>query len=210
MQSLMRFARSTALRPMTDGFAAAAVAAAGFAASRGARRIAASTGQQEAPGTTSGPDPPSSASALPPGLLHETKIEQGVQGRDGNRTKEPTTGLNAFVDPIRFLGGTHDPGRTTVGREWEARELRLKSFDDLHGLWYVLLREKNMLQTEKFLAKANRTKMRAMHRIGKVNLPLSPSPAQPPQSQVIYTYLAASIVDPAHVNPEPYALKVEP
>jgi len=35
MQSLMRFARSTALRPMTDGFAAAAVGRVGPAESVG-------------------------------------------------------------------------------------------------------------------------------------------------------------------------------
>ena len=39
------------------------------------------------------------------------------------------------------------------GRGWNATELRRKSFKDLHTLWYIVLRERNLLATQKAEAK---------------------------------------------------------
>jgi len=73
-----------------------------------------------------------------------------------------TRGIEEFFDNITKPGETPQ-----AGSAWKARELRLKSFDDLHRLWFVLLKERNKLYTEKAHVEPGK-EMLAPHRITKV------------------------------------------
>ena len=54
------------------------------------------------------------------------------------------------------------------GREWKLDELRIKSNVDLHKLWFVLLKERNMLLTMEETYKKNYESFVSPERIAKV------------------------------------------
>lgn len=68
-----------------------------------------------------------------------------------------------FDDPANY-------GETKVksGRAWRLDELRLKSNSDLHKLWFVLYKERNMLYTMQEAAKDENEIFPSPERIGKV------------------------------------------
>eukprot|EP00250_Pteridium_aquilinum_P005712 c15766_g1_i1 orf=227-619(-) len=76
-------------------------------------------------------------------------------------------GLQDFFE----VGRNADPTKSPVyGRAWKACELRLKSWEDLHKLWYVLLKEKNMLLTQKQIMSSHNLRFPNPERIPKVRL----------------------------------------
>ncbi|PIA45094.1 hypothetical protein AQUCO_01700556v1 [Aquilegia coerulea] len=73
--------------------------------------------------------------------------------------------LEAFFEADR----SQEEGKPVVyGRSWKASELRLKSWDDLQKLWCVLLKEKNMLMTQRQMLHAQNLRFPNPERIPKV------------------------------------------
>ncbi|KAI9184141.1 54S ribosomal protein L4 mitochondrial [Blastocladiella emersonii ATCC 22665] len=66
-------------------------------------------------------------------------------------------GLDEFFETPTSIPTTE----ITAGRAWDAADLRKKDFEDLHKLWYVLLKERNMLATQK--GEAERLKVDFLH-----------------------------------------------
>ncbi|KAL4630800.1 39S ribosomal protein L47, mitochondrial [Arapaima gigas] len=73
-------------------------------------------------------------------------------------------GLQEFFDLPENWGES----RVKSGASWTAKQLRTKSNEDLHKLWYVLLKEKNMLLTVQQEAKRQRVQMPSPERLKKV------------------------------------------
>merc|ERR1712031_141713 len=50
------------------------------------------------------------------------------------------------------------------GQRWRAKHMRLKSFEDLHKLWFVLIKEQNFLSSEEHRCARARKALPAPHR----------------------------------------------
>ncbi|XP_065196701.1 uncharacterized protein LOC135828184 [Sycon ciliatum] len=79
-------------------------------------------------------------------------------------TSVPRLGLEEFFPDL----SQHPNERNRSGRAWDVTDLRLKSDTDLHKLWYVLLKERNMLDTLKWSARRLRVEMPGQERFWKI------------------------------------------
>ncbi|XP_069881943.1 large ribosomal subunit protein uL29m [Dipodomys merriami] len=75
-----------------------------------------------------------------------------------------TRGLEEFFDDPKNWGEQ----KVKSGAAWTCQQLRNKSNEDLHKLWYVLLKERNMLLTLEQEAKRQRLPMPSPERLEKV------------------------------------------
>ncbi|KAI8074788.1 mitochondrial 39-S ribosomal protein L47 (MRP-L47)-domain-containing protein [Gongronella butleri] len=82
--------------------------------------------------------------ASPSRLLSTTARLAAETPSSAANTPNKTSGLYQF-----FENGEALPQQKWTGRAWKADELRQKSFEDLHKLWYVLLKERNLLATQR-------------------------------------------------------------
>lgn len=77
-------------------------------------------------------------------------------------------GLEEFFENGEAFPIITQQTRKIIGRSWSPNELRIKSFSDLHKLWFVLLKELNVLSTQRTEAKRLGQKFFGLHRINKV------------------------------------------
>ncbi|KAL5544257.1 hypothetical protein UlMin_008041 [Ulmus minor] len=83
-------------------------------------------------------------------------------------TSSVRTSYNPLEEFFEADRSAEDDKPVIYGRSWKASELRLKSWDDLQKLWYVLLKEKNMLMTQRQMLNAQNLRFPNPERIPKV------------------------------------------
>ncbi|XP_057535120.1 uncharacterized protein LOC130813327 isoform X1 [Amaranthus tricolor] len=96
-------------------------------------------------------------------------LSAAVKSDHGGPSAAASTSVRNPLEQFFEVDRTADDDKRLVyGRGWKASELRLKSWDDLHKLWYVLLKEKNMLMTQRQMLNTQNLRFPNPERISKV------------------------------------------
>lgn len=103
------------------------------------------------------------------GNINLTRTLAASNDVPSNISSEVNKKLMFFFDDEKNWG----QNEVKVGRSWKKDELRIKSNVDLHKLWYVLLKEKNMLLTMEHESKEEMRLFPNPERIDKVNESMS-------------------------------------
>ncbi|KAE8603853.1 hypothetical protein XENTR_v10014484 [Xenopus tropicalis] len=98
------------------------------------------------------------------GLGRDTSERQLLQQCTSFHSSAVCNGLDEFFDDPKNWGEKS----VKSGDAWTAKQLREKNSEDLHKLWYVLLKEKNMLLTLEQESKRQRLPMPSPERLSKV------------------------------------------
>ncbi|KAE9467356.1 hypothetical protein C3L33_00733, partial [Rhododendron williamsianum] len=78
------------------------------------------------------------------------------------------SGYNPLEEFFEADRSPDDDKPVVYGRSWKASELRVKSWDDLHKLWCVLMKEKNLLMTQRQMLHSQNLRFSNPERIPKL------------------------------------------